>query len=568
MRKLILVAVLTIVITPLFSQTINETIDNSIKDEVRLHSDVRLKYAHTSFSIDKYAIVDPYILIYSNTTANFYLVNQKEQLIVDHLDIFKTYPKIKPLDQHFQDKSGAKITLLSPFYNNGLSSGFTNLEKYDNTRFFAGLIKKKGKLYSLLVKIENDEIISTIVNYNIEEIFEKPTERNIELSDFAININLLRTSLWNNSELFLYALDPYVKKLPKNSSYAFETLFKNSIYQLKDDKISNLYKSKNSSKYYHNANYIQLEDKLLVLDNQKDSLLAIDKNYSVVSSIELPRTKLDTVSYNNKKVLFKDGYVIKDEFTEALYFILYNNKTYELFAISKDLSKITKIKSFVSELSLNKFKIHNGLLYFIVETNTSDPSKLFSYDLYNCGQIGDTVTLYDQTQKAISLFRGNLKREWFRGEYGMEHQKKEIYQLPSNGLQHKICKEKLSPEDELQQKSIESSIQLIGNLYNKKQVNKILSYLSCFDKFEYKILEKKIKEETFNSNLDSLFYQSELKDIFEYMSSPYFKYVGEMKTYHYELRTKNGWTLYFLKKENKWYLTSVIYKQNKNSQSF
>ncbi len=561
MRKFILIAVFTVVLTPLFSQNINESIDNSIKQEVRLHPDVRLKYAHTSFSIDKYVIVDPYILIYSNTTASFYLINQREQLIVDQLDIFKTYPKIKPLDLHFRDHSGARIKLLSPFYNNGLASHILQLEKYNDHKFFAGLIKQKGKFYTFLVHIENDQIISSLKNYDIEKLFEKPSKRNIEFRSFTIEMDLLKHSTWNKTELFQFTFDPYVQKQPKDSANSIKFLYENSIYQLHENKIENIYKSQNTTKHYHHTSYITKNNQLYILDNQKDSLILINKNYDISKSIKLPRSNLDSIRIGKKKILIKDGSIIKDEFNKALYFVLYNNKTYEVFSISDDLNKVTRLKTFISELALNKLKIYNGQLYFIVKTNTSEPNKLFSYDLYNCGYIDDTIVLSNQTQEAFSLFRGNLDRDWFRSQYGMEHQENEIYQIPSNGLQHKICKEKLNSQERSQKNSIDSLLQLIGKLYQNKQTNKILAHLTCYDKFEYKILDKKVKEDSFNSKVDSIFYKSEITEVFEYITSPDFMYEGEMKTYHYEVRTGNNWTFYFYKKDDQWYLTSVAYKQ-------
>ena len=77
MRKITLTIILITFFISLFSQENIENIDASIKEEVRLHPDVHLKYAHTSFSIDKYQIIDPNILVYSNSTGSFYLINQE-----------------------------------------------------------------------------------------------------------------------------------------------------------------------------------------------------------------------------------------------------------------------------------------------------------------------------------------------------------------------------------------------------------------------------------------------------------------------------------------------------------
>ena len=563
MRKITLTIILITFFVSLFSQENIENIDASIKEEVRLHPDVHLKYAHTSFSIDKYQIIDPNILVYSNSTGSFYLINQENQLIIDQLDVFKTYPKIKPLNYHFRDKSGARIKLLSPFYNSGFVAYMVNLEYYTDSLLFAGIVKLKGNFYQFLVQVKDDKIISSLKEYNIEELFSKPKKSKIYFQDRHIKNNLLRSVIWEDYELFSFAFDPYVKELPKDSIYAYEILYRNPIYALKNEQINKIFSTPSSGKYYYYGNYVIANNKLVIFDNTRDSIWVKNEDFKDIYSLSFPNLrKEDTLSHLNR---YK---IIKDKFTGSLYLIqsyLHNKRTtYSVYSIDPNFTRYVLIKSFTSILSMSKFSVYNGKLHFTITPTASEPSKLFSYDIYNKGEIGDTVKLTSNWQKPISLFRGYLKRDGFRINYGLENIDKDIYNIPKASIKLKFKNSKISEHEKLQQDSIKGLINLLTKFYDTKETNKILANLICYDKFEYKILEKEIKEDNFKSYTDSIFYETNIKEVINYLKNPENKLLGEMKTYHYEIKTNNGWYLYFYKKDNLWYLASVLYKKEDN----
>jgi len=436
MRKLLYTSLFVFFTFSIYSQNITDQVDFSIKEEVRLHPDVRLKYAHTSFSIDRYVIQDPYILIYSNTTGSFYLIDKENQLIVDQLDIFKTYPKIKPLNVGFFDSSGARIKLNSPFYNNGLAMSKTDIETYNDSLYFAGVIKQKNKYYLLLVNILNDKINTTLKEYDIHDYFKKPTKSRIEFDDHYLYMDLLRSSMWNNQELFFYALDPYVKKLPKNSTRSYDILFENSIYSFKGNEFITIFKQKNTNHNYLNSSYITTKNKLFVLNNELDSIFLFSRELELIKSVKIPRTHYDTITRKNQKLVLNDGQITKDNFNGIVYFIVpsYNLNTYSIYSTDNELNQFRLLKTFVSKLTLSKIKIYKGNIYFIVNINASEPAKLFYYDLYKSETLGDTIELSNNIQQSYSLFQGKLDRLWFKYLFGMENIKGDVYSISTNHI--------------------------------------------------------------------------------------------------------------------------------------
>lgn len=564
MRKLLFTSLLVFFTFSIYSQNITDQVDFSIKEEVRLHPDVHLRYAHTSFSIDKYVIQDPYILIYSNTTGSFYLINQETQLVVDQFDIFKKYPKIKTSNVSFFDNSGARVKLRSPFYNNGITMDNSNIEQYKDSLYFTGLIKQKNKYYLLLINILNNKINTTLKEYKIQDYFKKPTKPRVEFYDHYLYMDLLRSSMWNNQELFFYAFDPYVKKLRKDSTRSHDLLFENSIYSFKNSEINSIIKPKNTNSYYLNSSYITTKNKLFILNNELDSIFLFNKALNPIKSKKIPRTHFDTITRKNKKFVLKNGQITKDAFNEMVYVIVssYNKNTYSIYSTDNELNQFTLIKTFLSKLTLSKVKIYKGNIYFSVNTNASEPSKLFFYKLYKNEALGDTIELTAKIQYSYSLFQGKLNRLWFKQMYGLENIKGDVYYLPKNHIKNKIESSALNKEDTEKQKSIEGLIELLIESYTNQENNKILTNLSCFDKFEIKILEKEVKKDDFIQKIDSVFYNSPIKDLFETISAPDLSYEGEMKTYHYEIKTKNGWHIFLVKIDNLWHLSSVAYKED------
>jgi hypothetical protein len=564
MRKLLFTSLLVFFTFSIYSQNITDQVDFSIKEEVRLHPDVHLRYAHTSFSIDKYVIQDPYILIYSNTTGSFYLIDQENQLVVDQFDIFKKYPKIKTSNVSFFDNSGARIKLRSPFYNNGITMNISNIEPYIDSLYFTGLVKLKSKYYLLLVNILNNKINTTLKEYNIQDYFKKPTKSKVEFYDHYLYMDLLRSSMWNNKELFFYTFDPYVKKLPKDSLRAHELLFENSIYSFKGNELSTIFKQKNINSSYLNSSYVTNNNKLFILNNNYDSIFIYSDDLNKLKSKAIPRSYIDTLKFNNKESIIRNGYITKDLFTNIIYIIIpsLKYKSYSIYSIDEELNQFKLLKTFVSDLSLKKTKIYKGKTYFITTPNASEPSKLFYYDLYKNETLGDTIELTAKIQYSYSLFQGKLNRLWFKQMYGLENIKGDVYYLPKNHIKNKIESSALNKEDTEKQKSIEGLIELLIESYTNQENNKILTHLSCFDKFEIKILEKEVKKDDFIQKIDSVFYNSPIKDLFETISAPDFSYEGEMKTYHYEIKTKNGWHIFLVKIDNLWHLSSVAYKED------
>ena len=547
-----------------YSQDTTDQVDLSIKKEVRLHPDVHLKYANTSFSIDRYVIQDPYILVYSNTTGSFYLINQKNQLIVDQFNISKEYPKLKTSNVSFYDQSGARVKLRSPFYNNGITMGNANIESYSKNQYFTGLIKLGNKYYILLVDILNDKINTTLKEYNIKDYFKKPAKPKLAFHDYTLYMDLLRTSKWNNQELFIYYLDPYVEKLPKDSTRSYSFLFKNSIYAINNNELTSVFKEENNNPTYSHSSYITSNENLLILNNEKDSIYLYSNEPKFLKSKKIPRANYDSISYQNKRFVLKNGQIIQDGFNEMPYIIIpnYSTKTYSVYSTDNKINQFTLIKTFVSDLSLRKIKIYKGNIYFLASSNASEPAKLFYYKLYNNKNLGDTIKLTSNTQQAFSLFTGELNRVlWFKQMYGMENIKGDVYFLPKNHVKNKIKNAVLSKEDIKNQKSIEGLIKLLSESYKQRETNKILAHLTCFDKFDIEILEEEIKSSSFNNRIDSLFYDSPLRNLFQTLSSADFNYEGEMKTYHYEIKTENGWHIFLCKIEELWYLSSVVYKE-------
>lgn len=564
MRKILLTSFFSLLLVYTYSQELTDQVENSIKKEVRLHPDVHLKYAHTSFSIDRYVVKDPYILIYSNTTGSLYLINQENQLIVDQLDIFKEFKRLKVSNIHVWDKeTNARVRIRSPFLNTGLASSHSNLEPFNDSLYYAGIIKQKNNYNLLLVHFSNDKIKTVLKEFNLTDKFIKPKGRKIELHDFYIKHYLKSVSEWKNNQLFFYAIDPYVKKLPEDSTYRYKTLHNNSIYTQNNNKLTSIFKLENTSNFISDANYITQDNKLLVFSNDLDSIFLYSDNLKLVKQKKIPRVYYDTITIKNKKFITKHGSIIKDGFNDMIYIFVssFQNKTYSIYSTDTSLEQFTLIKTFVSDLALYKNKVYNGKLFFLISTNASETEKLFSYDLYKSKELGDTILINSSLQNPFSLFRGNLKKLWFKNMFGLENIKSNVYNLPKNLVKNKIDNSKLSDQEVEKQKSIEGLIDLINETYKENKAEKILANYTCYDKFENEILAKSVKKESFSAKTDSIFYKTNLKELFESIAQPDFKPIGEMKTYHYEIITDDGWHLFLAKIKYYWYLSSVVYKE-------
>lgn len=182
MKKTLALLFLGLITTlkPLTAQEINELIiDPTIRDFVEINPQVQLHYASTGFSIDKIAVFDDYSLIFTQTGAKLYLIDNKNHLIQDEWD-FEKDGKIKVRNVRFspgKDEKGKNVfawKLTTPFHLfHGTQiyalpdSGkivFGKVEKSMFANFFFCANVNNGKINYELVPIETKNIIPETIN--------------------------------------------------------------------------------------------------------------------------------------------------------------------------------------------------------------------------------------------------------------------------------------------------------------------------------------------------------------------------------------------------------------------
>ncbi|HPV55918.1 MAG TPA: hypothetical protein PKW61_02220, partial [Tenuifilaceae bacterium] len=176
MNKTLALLLLGLIATlkPSKAQEINEQIiDPTIRDFVEINPQVQLHYASTGFSIDKIAVFDDYSLIFTQTGAKLYLIDNNNHLIQDEWD-FEKDGKIKVRNVRFspgKDEKGKNVyawKLTTPFHLfHGTQiyslpdSGkvvFGKVEKSMFANFFFCANVKNGKINYELIPIETKKI--------------------------------------------------------------------------------------------------------------------------------------------------------------------------------------------------------------------------------------------------------------------------------------------------------------------------------------------------------------------------------------------------------------------------
>lgn len=434
MNKTLALLLLGLIATlkPSKAQEINEQIiDPTIRDFVEINPQVQLHYASTGFSIDKIAVFDDYSLIFTQTGAKLYLIDNKNHLIQDEWD-FKKDGKINVVDVRFspgKDEKGKNVfawKYKTPFlsiYETQINaipdSGKVILGKVNKSiasYFFFCTTVKNGKIDNELIPIEPKKIIP--------ESFRKYGKYN---SVWPIQSYLKI----KDNKLFTLWSYPNPSSNDKGKTIN-EAKIKNIL--IKQDKsytptAVEYDDVQKDEKYPGNCYVFRHRGKILLLKVKEQTITIYNENLSTNKIVNL-KSEFKLL-FNGYSKGFYNCTVYKDEKHEELWVNItsYNDTLKKpLFNFAKiDIEDDTIIQShrtlsYDKDLTVIPQYVHNRTLYFKANPSDIDYSAIFKVNLEQNN--GDTIFLRRSNNISINLFDRTVYN------FGISH-KQAYSQLPA-----------------------------------------------------------------------------------------------------------------------------------------
>lgn len=423
---------------PSTAQDINELIiDPTIRDFVEINPQVQLHYASTGFSIDKIAVFDDYSLIFTQTGAKLYLIDNNNHLIQDEWD-FEKDGKIKVRNVRFspgKDEKGKNVfawKLTTPFHLfHGTQiyalpdSGkivFGKVEKSMFANFFFCANVNNGKINYELVPIETKNIIPETINKKYGKYDGEWTT----------------VSFVKRNDSRLYTLWTYPSTTTDGKGKVIkEAKIKNILVkQDKDGVPSEIeYEEINDDGKYNFGCYIfRFKNQYLFFKVKEQTLTVYDEDLKVKKTIEI-NSELKKYFKGYSKG-FYNCTVFKDEKYDELWINVasYNDSLkrsfnhYAKINIDDDslIQTYRTVKS-DKELSVIPQFIHNRTLYFKANPSDIDYSAVFKINLEQ--NYGDTIFLRRSNNISINLFDKPIFT------FGISH-KQSYSQLPSKTVEN------------------------------------------------------------------------------------------------------------------------------------
>ncbi|HSA04313.1 MAG TPA: hypothetical protein P5145_01860 [Tenuifilaceae bacterium] len=415
MNKTLAILLLGLITTlkPLTAQEISELIiDPTIRDFVEINPQVQLHYASTGFSIDKIAVFDDYSLIFTQTGAKLYLIDNKNHLIQDEWD-FKKDGKLKVNDIRYspgKDDKGKNVfawKFKTPFHllhgvqiSSLPDSGkivFGKVEKSMSSNFFFCATIKNGEINYELIPIETKNIIPE----NFNKKYGKhdgvwSTESYLKIKDDKL------FTLWSYP----------TTSTDGNGKILKEAKIKNIL--IKQDKNGiptevEYEEVKTDEKYFYGCYIFRYKNSNLLFKVREQSITIYDDNLNVRRTVILnPEFKKHFGGNAYKHVnctIFKDEklnelWLTVASFSDSL------KKSFTHYAkINIEGDSIIQTHFTVKadkDLSVIPQFIHNGTLYFRANPSDIDYSAIFKVTLKQNN--GDTIFLRRSNSIAINLF--------------------------------------------------------------------------------------------------------------------------------------------------------------------
>lgn len=423
---------------PSTAQDINELIiDPTIRDFVEINPQVQLHYASTGFSIDKIAVFDDYSLIFTQTGAKLYLIDNKNHLIQDEWD-FKKDGKINVVDVRFspgKDEKGKNVfawKYKTPFH---LFHGVQIYSVPDSGRIVFGKVEKSMfSNFFFCATIKNEKINYELIPIETKNIIPESFNKKYGKHDGTWTT----MSYLKSKENTLYSLSTYpTTTTDGNGKLIKESKVKNIL--IKQDKNGipaevEYEEIKNNEKYFWGCYIFRYKNSNLFFKVREQTITVYDDSLNTKGIIHLnPEFKKYFGGNTYKHVnctIFKDEklnelWLTVDSFSDSL------KKSFTHYAkINIEGDNIIQSHLTVKadkDLSVIPQFIHNRTLYFKANPSDIDYSAIFKINLEQTN--GDTIFLRRSNNISINLF----DRTVF--SFGISH--KQLYsQLPTKTLKN------------------------------------------------------------------------------------------------------------------------------------
>lgn len=414
MNKILFLLLLGLITTlkPLTAQEINEQIiDPTIRDFVEINPQVQLHYASTGFSIDKIAVFDDYSLIFTQTGAKLYLIDNKNHLIQDEWD-FKKDGKIKVINVRFypgKDEKGKRVfawkskTPFLPFSDTQIKaipdSGkviWGKVNKSLSAFFFFCVSIKNGKIEHELIPLESKNIIPKSFKKYGKYNSAWPSQSYLKLNDCKL------FTLWSYPNSTTNDKGEPISKAK----------IKNILIKQDENGIPNAIEYedvKKDEKFPGNSYVFRLKNDILLLKVKEQTITIYDESLAVKQIVNLnPEFKKhfggDLYKIYNctifKDEKFNELWVYVSTFSDSL------KKAFTHYAkLNIESDSIIHTHLIVKadkDLSVVPQFIHNRTLYFKANPSDIDYSAIFKINLEQTN--GDTIFLRRSNNISINLF--------------------------------------------------------------------------------------------------------------------------------------------------------------------
>lgn len=440
MNKILAILLLGHLIIPKFStaQEINELIiDPTIRDFVEINPQVQLHYSSTGFSIDKIVVFDDYSLIFSQTGAKLYLIDNKNHLIQDEWD-FKKDGKIKVNDIRFspgKDDKGKNVfawKYTSPFH---LFHGTQIYSVPDSGKVVFGRVKKSTfSNFFFCATIKNGKIDYELVPIETKNIVPETINKKYGKHDGTWDCNSY--SNFNNDKLFTLSVYPSSTtdgkgktiSSPKIKNILIKQDYKGTPTEVEFEEV------KTDEKYNFGCYIFRYKNQWLFFKVKEQTLTVYDEDLKVKRTIDI-NSELKKY-FNGYSKGFYNCTIFKDEKYNELWVNVasYNDslKTPFTYYAKLNIENERIIQYYRTIKCDNNLKVipqfvHNRTLYFKANPSDIDYSAIFKIDLEQVNS--DTIFLRRSNNITITLF----DRTVF--SFGLSH--KQIYnQLPTKTVEN------------------------------------------------------------------------------------------------------------------------------------
>ena len=569
MKKIIILLFLSLWVCLSFSQNKRQTIDLLNLKFVAFENEVvpvKLNYGHSYFSIDKFLKINNNLLLaYNRNMTTFYLINLKDNLIIDQLSLFK----LKEITQNEFDDNTFDISYLlknirtndNSFFN--LSYNFNSFEKLNDSIIFIGFFKpnetKFGTGIQLNLKIANNKINPEFFKFNTSIFEDFKKDNTVFKAENAFDASTLFA--FNKEQYYYFIYLPIFNKNTNNSS----PLLNNVVIKKDNSGKMHLVSKSDGNLKYRSKNYVAFENYLFdyytSYPTLNDSIILRDTSFKIKSTIPIKEiVKIE----NTKRIQF-----FADEKSNKLFFIetvnldnksLFNYNIYEVSIDNFDVKpKLKKTKNLISDTEIQFDQILDNQFLFKYRNSLINTNYIYSID-FNNKYYENTDTLFLNFKKYININAINYQRllsEYNKNGYN--------YKPSTKFIKKNVFENSKVSHKEYLQNTIKDLVLSIEECIDLKDYDYFYSNLTAFEDYEYKtfaiLVDNNILKQ--NSALYNKAFFNLVKNDLDYFKENSDQYYFDSFNKSKILKTPSNHYYKFLNDKNKWYLCASVLIENK-----